>query len=66
MILKDLKTGDKLKISKKGVTYIKGEHQGMNNAFVNLRSENKSNTRAWRESYRNKLLHEITTCYSTH
>lgn len=63
MKLKDLKTGDRLKLSKRGIVYIKGKHQGMYDRYVNLNSEITANTRCKRQSYRNKLEHEDTLCY---
>jgi hypothetical protein len=56
MTLKEIENGTKFKLSKNGAVWIKLYEQGMNNQLVYCQSENKSNTRCQRMSFKHKYL----------
>jgi hypothetical protein len=60
MTLKDLKIGDRFKLSKKGVVWIKETEQGMDNHVSYCRTEIPTSTRCrgGRKSYRNRLFYQ--------
>ncbi len=56
MTLQELNPGDRFRIRKNGSVWIKLYEQGMYNQISYCRSEEKSNTRCQRMSYKHKYL----------
>lgn len=56
MTLREIENGTKFKLNIKGSVWIKLYEQGMNNQLTYCQSENKSNTRCQRLSFKHKYL----------
>ncbi len=60
MTLREIKDGERFRLTKNGAVYIKLNEQGMDNNFTYCRSENKRNTKCKRMSYTHRLLYTDT------